>query len=134
MIKKLPHIILFDGVCNLCSGSVNFIIRRDKIGIFKFATLQSETGQILLKENKLSTSNLDTFVFISEGNTYTKSTAALKVMKKLGRGWQLFYAFIIIPPFIRDFIYDLVARYRYQLFGKRSRCRIASPKEMEKFL
>ena len=127
-------IILFDGVCHLCNGSVNFLLKRDKKERFKFAPLQSPRGKALLKQHQLSTTDLDTIVFITKGQAFTKSTAVLKVMKELGHGWQLLFAFIIIPRLIRDFTYDLVARYRYRIFGKSEECMIPNPNIGRRFL
>lgn len=127
-------IILFDGICHLCNGVVRFLLKRDKKECFRFATLQSDSGQDLLKQHQLSTTDLNTFVLIQHKLCYTKSTAALMVLKALGRGWQVFYAFIIIPCFIRDFAYDRVARKRYRLFGKLEQCLVPNPKIKHRFL
>jgi predicted DCC family thiol-disulfide oxidoreductase YuxK len=127
-------IILFDGVCNLCNWSVNFIIERDTKNIFKFAALQTEKGKELIKKFNLDTSNLTTLILIEGEKYYTKSTAALRITKELKGLWKLFYIFIISPPFIRNFMYDLIARYRYKLFGKRDVCRVPGGPDWEKFL
>ncbi|MDA3854308.1 MAG: DCC1-like thiol-disulfide oxidoreductase family protein [Bacteroidales bacterium] len=127
-------IILFDGVCHLCNGSVNFLLKMDKKERFKFSPLQSPNGQAVLKQHQLSDTGLDTFIFIHHGKCYSKSTAALKVLKSFGRGWQIFYIFIIIPRFIRDFIYDLVARHRYRLFGRSEQCMVPNPDIERRFL
>ena len=94
------HILLFDGVCNLCNGIVQFTIKRDKEAKFKFASLQSSSGQLLLKQFNLPTDDFDSFVYINGNNYFLKSSAALHVLRELGGGWKLFYAFIIIPKFI----------------------------------
>ena len=127
-------IVLFDGVCHLCNGSVNFLLKRDKKECFLFATLQSDSGQALLKQHQLSTNDLDTVILIQQGQFYTKSTAILRVLKELGRGWQIFYIFILLPRFIRDAIYNLVAHSRYRLFGKDEQCRMPSPDIERRFL
>lgn len=127
-------IVLFDGVCHLCNGSVNFLLKRDKKECFLFATLQSDSGQALLKQHQLSTNDLDTVILIQQGQFYTKSTAILRVLKELGRGWQIFYVFILLPRFIRDAIYNLVAHSRYRLFGKNEQCRMPSPDIERRFL
>ncbi len=132
-MKKEQRIILFDGVCNLCNSGVQFIIKKDRKNLFKFAPLQSEFGQGILEKHDLKTKNMDTFVYAYMGKTYTKSTAALKIAKELKRGWQLFYAFIIIPAFFRNFIYDLVAKNRYKWFGKKDSCMIPTPELKAKF-
>ncbi len=128
------HILLFDGVCNLCIGVVNFIIKRDSEQQFKFAALQSEAGQALLMKFGLSTTDINSFVFIFENQCFIKSSAGLHVLKELGGVWKLFYALIIIPVPIRDYIYSLVVRVRYRLFGKRDTCMIPAPGIKQRFL
>ena len=131
---KYHHIILFDGVCNFCNFWVNFIIYRDKDDIFKFAALQSEAGQKLLQEYKLNVSDFDTFVLIVNDKHFTKSTAALKISKNLKSFVKLLYPLIILPRPIRDFFYDLIAKNRYKIFGRRDICRIPTEEERDKFL
>jgi predicted DCC family thiol-disulfide oxidoreductase YuxK len=128
------HIILFDGVCNFCNYWVNFIIDRDKDDIFKFAALQSEAGQKLLNIFNLKTEDFDTFVLIDGEIYFTKSTAALKIARKLNYPVKVLYYFIFIPKFLRDLIYSLIAMNRYKIFGKRDICRLPSENEKEKFL
>ncbi len=128
------NIILFDGVCNFCDSSVNFIIDRDKKNIFKFSALQSEKGQEILEYFKLPKDDFDSFVFIENDKVFKKSSAALKIANKLGGFWKLFYPLIIIPKFIRDFFYSLIANNRYKLFGKKDACRIPTPELKQKFL
>jgi predicted DCC family thiol-disulfide oxidoreductase YuxK len=128
------HIILFDGVCNFCNFWVNFIIDRDKNDIFKFAALQSEAGQKLLNIFNLKTEDFDTFVLIDGEIYFTKSTAALKIARKLNYPVKVLYYFIFIPKFLRDLIYSLIAMNRYKIFGKRDICRLPSENEKEKFL
>ena len=128
------NIILFDGVCNFCDSSVNFIIDRDKKNIFKFSALQSEKGQEILEYFKLPKDDFDSFVFIENDKVFKKSSAALKIANKLGGLWKLFYPLIIIPKFIRDFFYSLIANNRYKLFGRKDVCRIPTPELKQKFL
>lgn len=128
------NIILFDGVCNFCNFWVNFTIDRDKDDIFRFAALQSEAGQKLLQEYKLNVSDFDTFVLIVNDKHFTKSTAALKIARKLNYPVKVLYYFIFIPKFLRDLIYSLIAINRYKIFGKRDICRIPSEEERDKFL
>lgn len=128
------YILLFDGVCNLCIGVVNFVIKRDTKEKFKFAALQSESGQALLKRFGLSTNDFDSFVFISGEKYFIKSSAGLHVLKELGGVWMLFYTFIIFPRPFRDFIYGIVARTRYRIFGKRDTCMIPTPEVKRRFL
>lgn len=127
-------IILFDGVCNLCNGAVNFIIDRDLKNQFLFTPLQSEAGQQLLAQYKLPLSSFNSLVLLEQGQVYQKSTGALRIAKTLRFPWSLFYAFMIIPPPVRNFVYDLIAKYRYKLFGKSSACRYPSDAIKAKFL
>ncbi|NOS85852.1 MAG: thiol-disulfide oxidoreductase DCC family protein [Ignavibacteria bacterium] len=127
-------IILFDGVCNLCNGSVNFFITRDKKDIFRFAALQSDVGIELQKKLKIDHENIESFILIDGNNYYKKSTAALRVAVMLGFPYNLLYPFLLIPSFIRNSVYDIIARYRYKWFGKKEYCRIPTPEEKAKFL
>jgi predicted DCC family thiol-disulfide oxidoreductase YuxK len=134
MHNNQTHILLFDGVCNLCIGLVNFTIKRDSKEKFKFAALQSETGQALLKTFGLSANDLDTFVLIIGEKYFLKSSAGLHVLRELGGVWKLFYALIIIPEPLRDYIYNVVAKRRYRIFGKRANCMIPTPEVKRRFL
>jgi len=134
MENQFKHIILFDGVCNLCNSSVQFIIKRDKQSKFMFASLQSEFGQSQLVKFQLDTSDMDSFVFISEGKAFTKSTAGLKVLKNLGGLWKILYVFIIFPKPLRDWVYSLIAKNRYKLFGKKESCMVPSIELKNRFL
>lgn len=127
-------IILFDGVCNLCNSSVNFVIKRDKQSVFKFATLQSEIAQKILTNNNLSPTDFSSFVFIENGKVYIRSTAALKVCNYLKGLWPLMYGFIIIPKRIRDGIYNWISKNRYRWFGKKEVCMIPTPDIKARFL
>lgn len=128
------EIILFDGVCNFCNSTVNFVIKRDKKAILHFAPLQSDIGQQLLKEYHLPNDEMRSFVFIEKGKAYTQSTAALKVCKYLSSLWPLCYGFIIIPKFIRDGIYNWIAKNRYKWFGKKESCMIPNADVKKRFL
>ncbi len=130
----MSAILLFDGVCNFCNGSVNFIIERDKIGYFKFAPLQSEIGQKLLDEYKIDKENTDSVILIEDEKVYTHSTAALRVARRLDGFWKYFYAFIIMPRPIRDFFYKLFAKNRYRLFGKQDACMLPTAAIRARFL
>jgi predicted DCC family thiol-disulfide oxidoreductase YuxK len=130
-----PHpVILFDGVCNLCNRSVQFIIKRDKKKQFLFASLQGKTGGELLKKFDLPANVFNSFILIEGENIYSRSTAALRIAKQLGGGWKLLYGFMILPRFIRDAIYNLIAKNRYKWFGKRDECMIPTPELKERFL
>lgn len=127
-------VVFFDGVCNLCNSSVQFIIKRDKKKQFYFASLQGEAGQALLKKFNLSTSHFNSFILVQDEQVYTKSTAVLKLLKLLGGWWKLLYAFIIIPPFIRDGVYSFIAVNRYRWFGKRESCMLPTTELKSRFL
>mgnify|MGYP003336171551 CR=1 FL=1 len=117
------YLVVFDGVCNLCNAFVNFLIRHDKYDRLRFATLQS---------NKILPT--DSVALITDGKIYFRSTAVLKILKKFGGGWKLFYALMIIPNPVRDWVYDLVARSRYQWFGKKDSCMDPEEKVKAKFI
>ena len=127
-------IVLFDGVCNFCNNSVNFIIERDPTGYFKFAPLQSEIGEKLLREHCIDKTQTDSVVLIENGKAHTYSTAALRVARKLKGAWVLLYGFILVPKFIRDFAYKLFAKNRYRIFGKREACMLPTPEVRARFL
>lgn len=124
-------LILFDGVCNLCSSSVQFIIRNDKAGRFRFAPLQSPTGRALL-EGQAHTRN--SVVLVEGEKVFTQSTAALRIARRLDGIWPLLYAFIVVPAPIRDGVYQFVARNRYRWFGKQDSCWVPSPELRRRFV
>ena len=126
-------IILFDGVCNFCNSAVDFVIKRDKRSVFKFASLQSQAGQKILADNNLTDVGLSSFIFIEGNNIYFKSTAALRVSRYLDGWWRLMYGFIIVPKKIRDGIYSWIAKNRYKWFGKKS-CTIPNVETRSRFL
>ncbi len=127
-------VILFDGVCNLCNGAVQFIIKHDKKKEFMFASLQSETGQKLLVQYNFPVDKLNSFILVNNGKAYTRSTGALKIVQKLNGFWPILYGFIIIPKIFRDSIYNLVAKNRYKWFGKKDACMIPTPELKARFL
>jgi predicted DCC family thiol-disulfide oxidoreductase YuxK len=127
-------VILFDGVCNFCNSAINFVLKHDKKGIFRFAPLQSETGQKLLQQHNLSTKDFDSFVLIDGGKAYKKSLASLRVMSKLPWYWKEVQLFRIIPTIFRDAIYDFIAKRRYKWFGKKDQCMIPTPEIRSRFL
>lgn len=131
---KKNKIILFDGVCNLCSSSVQFIIERDKEDQFQFASLQSDFAQKILLKNKLNTSTFDSIVLVENDKIYQKSGAALRIAKELEFPWNLLYVFIIVPYPIRDFVYGIIAKNRYKWFGKKESCWLPTPALRSKFL
>jgi predicted DCC family thiol-disulfide oxidoreductase YuxK len=129
----MERIILFDGVCNLCNSSVQFIINRDPYGHFKFASLQSDIGQTLLRERGYKT-EINSFILIEDHKVYKKSTAALRVCMKLSGMWRILTVFRVIPPVLRDCLYDLIAKNRYKWFGKKESCMLPSAEMKQRFL
>ncbi len=127
-------ILLFDGVCNLCNGFVQFVIKRDPKGKFLFAALQSEVGQALLQQANMPTEELSTVVLYENRKFYTHSSVPLLVVRKFGGAWPLLYGLVIVPKFIRDRIYNWIARNRYRWFGKRESCMIPTPELKSRFL
>lgn len=132
--SKTHKVILFDGVCNLCNGAINFVIKKDKGNIFKFAPLQSEIGKTLLSKFEIDTSKVDSIILVDGEKCYVKSSAALRIAKDLSGGYPLLYGFLILPRFIRDAVYDYIAKNRYKWFGKKESCMIPTPELKEKFL
>ncbi len=118
------HILLFDGYCNLCNGLVRFVMKRDTDKIILFLALSSEKGKYLLEKAGLDPANTDSVVFFSDGKCFLKSMAILKLFRVMGGGWKLFYAFVVIPRFIRDSIYNIIARNRQRIFGRSETCMI----------
>ncbi len=131
---QIARLLLFDGVCNLCNGAVQFVIERDPEQKFMFASLQSVTGQERLRHFGLSTQHFDSFVLIEGKRFYTESTAALRVARHMGGGWPLLYAFIIVPAPIRNAVYRFVARNRYRWFGRQDSCAMPTPELKARFL
>ncbi|MEK4525178.1 thiol-disulfide oxidoreductase DCC family protein [Paenibacillus sp. FSL H7-0942] len=127
-------IVLVDGVCHFCQGLTKWIIKRDPEGKYHFASLQSDVAKELLKKGNLSTDSMDTFVLIENGKYYTRSTAALRLAKGLKFPYPLLYVFIMIPKFIRNAVYNWVARNRYRWFGKDEACMLPTPEIKDRFL
>jgi predicted DCC family thiol-disulfide oxidoreductase YuxK len=127
-MNAISHpVILFDGVCNLCNASVQYVIKHDKKRLFRFASLQSSFGEKVLTEHNLPHNTFNSFILIDSNKIYTRSTAALIVAKKLSGLIKLLYIFIIVPEFIRDIVYDIIARNRYKWFGKKEACWLPTP-------
>ncbi|RAL22683.1 thiol-disulfide oxidoreductase DCC family protein [Thermoflavimicrobium daqui] len=134
MISKNDAVILFDGVCNFCNGAVQFVIRHDSRGLFRFASLQSSIAKQLLSDHSIS-HTLDSVILIEGDHYYTESTAILKICRQLdGFLWKCLYGLIIIPKPLRDIGYRLFAKYRYKLFGKQESCMIPTPEIRQRFL
>ena len=128
-------VLLFDGVCNFCNGSVLFVIRRDERGLFHFASLQSTVGQRLLDRYSVSAEPVSTLVLVEAGRAYVKSTAVLRVALRLGLGWRILGRLgLLVPRFLRDALYSVLVRYRYRWFGKSDQCMVPTPELRERFL
>lgn len=127
-------IVLFDGVCNLCTGSIRFIVRRDPQGRFRFASIQSPTGRRLYEAHGLSGERLETILVLAEGKALTHSDAALAIAGRLGGAWRLTAVFRIIPKPWRDAVYRWIARNRYRWFGRHEQCLVPTPELRRRFL
>ncbi|WP_102262443.1 thiol-disulfide oxidoreductase DCC family protein [Mesobacillus jeotgali] len=126
-------VILFDGVCNFCDASVQFILNRDPNETFHFASLQSEAGQELLKKYQVR-DDVDSMILIENDKVYYKSAAALRISRHLRGAWKLLYLFMIVPAPIRNVVYDLIARNRYKWFGQKESCMLPPPDVRKRFL
>lgn len=131
---QAPLIILFDGVCNLCNGFVQFVIKRDPHAKFKFGTLQSNKAIELLIPHHINPEELNSVIFIENNKVYTQSDAAIKIAQHLGSAWPLAASLLIIPKFIRNAVYRFIAKNRYRWFGKKMQCMVPSPDLKSRFL
>jgi predicted DCC family thiol-disulfide oxidoreductase YuxK len=127
-------VVLFDGVCNLCTGTVQFVVPRDADGTLRFAPLQSAVGESLLADCGLDPDQRDSLVLVEDGDCHTRSAAALRIASHLDGGWSLLRSLRIVPRPVRDAVYGLVARYRYDVFGRTDRCMVPSPDIRDRFL
>lgn len=127
-------IVLFDGVCNFCNYWVNFAIKRDKKKKLIFTPLQGETAKKLLPQYNINPTSRSSVILIDNGKAFTQSSAAIRICKYLNGGWKLFYSLLIIPKFIRNFFYNIIARNRYKWYGKKETCMIPNPELKERFL
>ena len=127
-------IVLFDGVCNFCNATVNFVIEHDKAGYFKFAPLQSEIGAQLIAKHGIDNVETDSVIVVEDDKAYTHSSAALRIAKRLDGIWSWAYAFVVVPKPIRDLAYRLFAKHRYRLFGKQDACMMPTPEVRARFL
>ena len=132
MKDEHKYVILFDGVCNLCTSSVQFVIPRDHNNKFKYASLQSNYGQEVIK--KYSLHNIDSIIYKREGKIKVKSTAALWIARDLGLPLSFLFIFIVVPSFIRNFVYDIIAKNRYKWFGEKDSCWMPTPDLLNKFI
>lgn len=129
----MKPVILFDGECNFCDSSVQFIIKRDPAGYFNFTSLQSDVGQSLLMSSHVP-SNIDSMILIKDGHVFYKSSAALRICRHLAGAWKLMYVFIIVPAPVRNFVYDIIAKNRYRWFGKKESCMLPPSEIRDRFL
>lgn len=127
-------IIIFDGICNFCNSSVNFIIVRDPEGKFSFAPMQGEAAQLLMKQHGIDDPDLNTFLLIKNGKLYQRTDAALEIAKDLIGYWKYCRVFLIVPTPLRDVFYRLLAKNRYRLFGRREICMVPTPEVRQRFL
>lgn len=133
-VEDHNSVILFDGMCNFCSDSVQFIIKRDPSSKFKFAPLQSVTGKDLIAKFNLDNVNLKSIILFKDHSYYLKSTAVLKIARELNSLWPLMYFFVVIPKPVRDYFYDIVAANRYRWFGKKEQCMVPNTEIEKRFL
>ena len=127
-------VVLFDGVCNLCNGSVRFVIERDPHKHFQFAPLQSNTAATLIGGTADSLAMPDSIVLVDDGRLYVRSTAALRIARRLRFPWPLLWVFMAVPRPLRDWVYDVIARHRYGWFGKRDTCMVPTKEIRDRFL
>lgn len=134
--NRAHGMIFFDGVCNLCNHSVQFVIKRDQHDYFRFAALQTEAAkaQLTALNSVPHQEELNTIILLENGKVYDRSTAALRIARKLSGLWPLLYGFIIIPRFIRDFFYQFISKNRYRIWGKQESCMVPSAALKSKFL
>ncbi len=128
------EVILFDGVCNLCNGAVNWVIKRDTQNKFKFSSLQSEYGKQLINRFQLSSDYLNTIVLLDNDQVYLRSEAVLRILRHLGGIYSIAYIFNVIPSPILNFFYNIVAKYRYRWFGKKDKCMVPDVSVQQKFI
>ena len=142
MSKKQPEIttdqpnplLLFDGVCNLCNSSVQWVLKHDKAAQFRFAALQSDTGRQILLQHQLDPDATDTVVLVDEGRVFTRSDVAIQVFRRFGWPWAALTVFKWIPTTVRNYIYDWIARNRYRWFGRQQECWLPRPEWKERFV
>ena len=127
-------VIFFDGVCNLCNASVQFVIRHDPQSQFQFAAFQSDYAQQALREFELCPEESDTILLLENGKLYDRSSAALRIARRLTGAWSWLYGFYIVPKFIRDFVYRQISKNRYKIWGKQESCWVPTPALQERFL
>jgi len=129
----MERIIFFDGVCNLCNAAVQFAIKRDRMDYFRYTALQGEYAKRTLPKFDIDVNKTDSIILLENNQIYTKSSAALRIAKKLHGLWPILYVFVIIPKFIRDWIYDIIAKNRYKWWGKEQSCWLPTAELKGKF-
>lgn len=130
---SVNNIVLFDGECNFCDNSVQFIIKRDRKAEFKFASIQSDVGEEILRKFNVP-ANINSLILVEGSKCYFKSSAVLLICKNLKGVWKLFYCLLIIPKSVRDYFYDIIAKNRYKWLGKKDSCMVPSPEMKNRFL
>jgi predicted DCC family thiol-disulfide oxidoreductase YuxK len=134
-VPQIPdNLVLFDGVCNLCSALVQFVIRHDPAAKFRFAAIQSEIGGEIFQSHGLDPADLQTFVFIAEGKMFLRSDAAIEVVSRFGGAWRICTIFQFVPRVLRNAIYSFIARNRYRWFGRKEVCMVPTAEIKERFL
>lgn len=131
---QTQRLVLFDGVCNLCNGAVQFVIKRDRKQKFTFASLQSAVAKHYINQFQVTGPDLDSILLIKNGKIYDRSAAVLEIARELSGLWPLLYAFKIIPRVLRDTLYGWIAKNRYRLFGKKDHCLIPTPELKARFI
>jgi predicted DCC family thiol-disulfide oxidoreductase YuxK len=134
MREEPDNLVLFDGVCNLCASSVQFIIRHDKEAVFHFASIQSDLGQEIYRRHGLDPADLDTFMVLTGGRALVRSDAAIEVAARCGGAWKLIKVFQMAPRPTRDWVYSFVARHRYRWFGRKEACLVPTPEIRNRFI
>jgi predicted DCC family thiol-disulfide oxidoreductase YuxK len=127
-------VVIFDGECNFCDASVNFIIDRDPVGLFRFASRQSPAGQRIMRERGVPEEGLDSMILVEDDRVLVRSAAGLSIAKRLSGAWPVLYAFIAVPGPWRDAVYDLIAKNRKRILGARDACAVPTPQRRSRFL
>jgi predicted DCC family thiol-disulfide oxidoreductase YuxK len=138
-VSKAEHsgtrqIVLFDGVCNLCNGFVNFIIRHDRNAHFRFAPIQADSAKRLIAEFQIDPQKADSVIYVRHDKAYLHSTAALYILKDMGFPWNFASVLFIFPKFMLDPFYKIISKVRYKIFGKRESCMVPAKEVLERFL
>ena len=133
-VDNEQKIVLFDGVCHLCDGTVRFILKRERNAVLKFAPLQSDSGNSLLEQYGYPSDYLDGLILIEKNRAHDRSCACLRIARKLNFPWNLLFPLLIIPKSLRDFIYGIIAAVRYRWFGKKESCSLPTGEDQSRFL